>query len=162
MPCIRKLEGLRMLHMTVRYDRASDALVYDRKLQDGPGDSMYGLEVCKALALPDDFLQLAHDIRRRRVPTKRCVLGAPTSRYNAKKVKGNCEECGAQGVDTHHLQPQEEADVNGLIGHFHKNHVANLIVLCKECHAQKTSTKLKEKRVKTSRGKRIAKVDGGK
>ena len=162
MPCIRKLEGLRMLHMTVRYDRASDALVYDRKLQDGPGDSMYGLEVCKALALPDDFLQLAHDIRRRRVPTKRCVLGAPTSRYNAKKVKGNCEECGALGVDTHHLQPQEEADVNGLIGHFHKNHVANLIVLCKACHARKTATKLKEKRVKTSRGKRIAKVDGGK
>ncbi len=158
MQCIRELTKLRMVHMTVRYDRASDMLVYDRKLQDGPGDSMYGLEVCKALALPDDFLQLAHDIRRRRAPTVRRLLAAKTSRYNAKKLKGNCEACGAVGADTHHLQPQEGADTDGFIGHFHKNHPANLIVLCKRCHAQKTRGKLKEKRVKTSRGKRLAKV----
>ena len=31
--------------MTVRYDETGK-LVYDRKLKDGSGDSMYGLEVC--------------------------------------------------------------------------------------------------------------------
>ena len=45
--------------MTVVYNRELDSLVYDRKLKDGPGDSMYGLEVCKALDLPSSFLERA-------------------------------------------------------------------------------------------------------
>ena len=51
--------------MSVIYDREKDRLVYDRKLKEGPGNNMYGLEVCKALNLPCDFLELAHDIRNK-------------------------------------------------------------------------------------------------
>ena len=40
-----------------------ELLIYNRKLKDGPGDSMYGLEVCKALNLSKDFLERAHEIR---------------------------------------------------------------------------------------------------
>ena len=52
---IEGLENLESKHMEVTYNRETDTLVYDRKLKEGPGDSMYGLEVCKALHLPDDF-----------------------------------------------------------------------------------------------------------
>ena len=53
---IKELEMLSFKHMAVHYDRELAALVYDRKLMDGPGNRMYGLEVCKSLHLPDDFL----------------------------------------------------------------------------------------------------------
>ena len=54
--------------MAVRYDRESDTLIYDRKLMDGPGNRMYGLEVCKSLYLPEQFLQQAYDIRTKYFP----------------------------------------------------------------------------------------------
>ena len=50
------LERVKMIHMAVTYDKQKDLLIYDRKLRDGPGDNMYGLEVCKALNLLDDFV----------------------------------------------------------------------------------------------------------
>ena len=46
-----------MKHMEVKYDHQKDILIYDRKLKDGPGNSMYGLEVCKSLNLSPNFLQ---------------------------------------------------------------------------------------------------------
>ena len=49
---VRVLSRLCMKHLTVAYDKARDTLIYSRKLADGPGASMYGLEVCKSLHLP--------------------------------------------------------------------------------------------------------------
>ena len=48
------------MHMEVIYDEANDRLAYNRKLKEGPGNSMYGLEVCKSLGLPDEFLNEAY------------------------------------------------------------------------------------------------------
>ena len=49
--------------MKVKYNREKNKLVYDRKLHDGGGNHMYGLEVCKSLNLPEEFLELALKIR---------------------------------------------------------------------------------------------------
>ena len=35
----------------------------DRNIKEGQGDNTYGLEVCKSLNLPDDFLEYAHKLR---------------------------------------------------------------------------------------------------
>ena len=59
---VSSLQQLALKHMAVHYDRELDALIYDRKLQDGPGNRMYGLEVCKSLHLDDDFLTQAYQI----------------------------------------------------------------------------------------------------
>ena len=40
------------------------------------------------------------------------------------------------GEEIHHLSPQKDADDNGFIGSFHKNHTANLVSICEECHDQ--------------------------
>ena len=149
---IKECKRLIMQHMTVCYDREKNCLVYDRTLKSGHGDSMYGLEVCKALHMPPDFLDLAHSIRRDRIPTQRGVLDQRGARYNAEKIKGNCEKCGEEGEEFHHLQPQQDADSGGYIGHFHKNHKANLSILCKRCHAEITRLNTKHRRVKTSKG----------
>jgi DNA mismatch repair ATPase MutS len=136
---MRQLSHVCLKHMSVIYDRALDCLIYDRKLRDGPGNRMYGLEVCKSLHLPTDFLEMAYTIRNKYHSMESGVgsgtLSHPTSHYNAKKVRSMCEMCNETlGEEIHHLQPQQLADSDGYIGHFHKNHVANLMSICSTCH----------------------------
>ena len=90
--------------MAVHYDRELDALVYDRKLMDGPGNKMYGLEVCKSLHLPDDFLKQAYEIRSKYFPETSGELSRTVSNYNALKIKGVCEICNKMGTAVRFLE----------------------------------------------------------
>jgi DNA mismatch repair protein MutS len=155
---INELKTVKLKHMEVIYDKERDILVYDRKLRDGPGNSMYGLEVCKSLGLPTEFLDAAYEIRMKYHPESRSILSLKTSHYNAQKIVGLCEKCGKRkGTEVHHLQHQRDANDNGIImnsdGVFHKNNLANLMTLCEECHNETHhNVKKGEKRVKTSKG----------
>jgi DNA mismatch repair protein MutS len=154
---IKSLDKLKMMHMAVVYNKETGKLVYDRRLKEGSGESMYGLEVCKSLSLPDDFLQRAHDIRMRYNPECRNILALETSQYNAKKIVGGlCELCiMSKANEVHHLQPQKKArkDKNDYIGTFHKNHLANLVNICEDCHQKIHLIGNKEhKIIKTSNG----------
>ena len=91
---ITTLSSVKQKHMEVIYNKEKDMLIYDRKLKDGPGNSMYGLEVCKSLSLPQDFLDAAYEIRMKYHPETRSILSLKTSRYNSKKIVGMCEKCG--------------------------------------------------------------------
>jgi DNA mismatch repair protein MutS len=142
---IKKLKKIKMKHMEVRYDVEKDLLIYNRKLKDGPGNSLYGLEVCKSLSMPKDFLELAYNIRNENNKVKKC-------RYNAKKIRGKCEICSGEGKDIHHMQFQQDANDDNFIEHVHKNHPANLMNICKECHDNITKKGIKYRRTKTSRG----------
>jgi DNA mismatch repair protein MutS len=149
---IAQMDRLTTKHMAVTYDRVRDALIYDRKLRDGAGPSMYGLEVCKSLHLPDDFLKMANVIRvKYRAKGARGDLNYKPSHFNAHKVKGLCELCKKEvGEEVHHLQHQKEADVNDYIQHFHKNHRANLLTVCESCHLKMHETGQQYKRVLTT------------
>ena len=134
---VRSLSRMCMKHLTVLYDKAKDALVYGRKLADGPGASMYGLEVCKAMHLPNDFLEFANAVRlrHRARPSDLGILSFEPSHFNARKLKGVCERCSVElAQEVHHLLPQKDADSQNYIGHVPKNHVANLMALCTRCH----------------------------
>ena len=126
------------MHMFVIYDQELGCLVYDRLLKDGPGQDMYGLEVCKSLSLKSEFLERAHSLRVKYNPADKSVLGAKTSHFNANKVVTNCELCDQPAEDVHHLKHQQDADENGYIDGVHKNHPANLMSLCKPCHDKNT------------------------
>ena len=153
---------LRLAHMRVFYDKSRDTLVYDRKLQDGAGESMYGLEVCKSLHLPADFLENANMIRVKyrgvstKTPTASILDDATPSRYNAAKLRRLCELCEkARGTEVHHLQHQEGADADNFIGHIHKNHPANLASVCEDCHREIHTAGVEHVKVKTGKGVRI-------
>ena len=150
---IAALTRLKMLHMAVNYDRERGVLVYDRKLRDGPGESMYGLEVCKSLHLPDAFLQRAHDIRMKYNAKDKNILALGTSHFNAQKIVGLCELCEKEPAsEVHHLQHQEQASkVNAYIQSFHKNHVANLLNICDTCHKAIHKTGKQHKVKKTTK-----------
>jgi DNA mismatch repair protein MutS len=155
---ITSLHNVGIKHMSVVYNAEKDCLVYDRKLKDGPGNNMYGLEVCKSLSLPQEFLENAHNIRMKYHPESASILEQKGSHFNAKHIAGGiCEKCGNNpAVDVHHLIFQNEADQKGTIRKsgltFNKNNAANLINLCQTCHDEIHKTNKKYKRVKTTKG----------
>ena len=158
---IVNLTKLKMMHMEVIYDEENDCLVYNRKLQSGPGDSMYGLEVCKSLGLEDEFIKRATNIRLKYNPDSAGVLSQNTSRYNSKKIRTICEICNKkQGVDTHHLEFQGKADKkNGYIKDFNKNHPANLASVCDDCHKIIHTENVEMRKTKTTKGTRLTRVN---
>jgi DNA mismatch repair protein MutS len=156
---ITRLEKCKIKHMSVFYDREKNTLVYDRKLKEGAGDSMYGLEVCKSLHLPQTFLERANEVRMKYFPEAQSMLTWKTSHFNSKKVVGMCERCGKErGKEVHHLQYQREADETGYIqgkkkgAKFHKNHASNLMTLCETCHDEMHRENKQHARVKTFEG----------
>ena len=160
---ITTLSSVKQKHMEVIYNKEKDMLIYDRKLKDGPGNSMYGLEVCKSLSLPQDFLDAAYEIRMKYHPETSSILSLKTSRYNSKKIVGMCEKCGIRpGKEVHHMQYQKDANNNGLIincdGIMHKNHVSNLLTICEECHDEIHRNNIKLKKVKTTKGTNLQEI----
>lgn len=157
---INALTKMEMMHMAVHYNKEKNVLVYDRKLREGPGESMYGLEVCKSLNLPDAFLKRAHDIRMKYNKDKQNILSLSPTHFNSKKIVGNCELCiKNKASEVHHLHHQKNAkanneyivdEINSL--NFHKNHVANLLNICEACHKKIHKTKTQHKVVKTNEG----------
>jgi len=131
---IRRLEKMCLKHMAVHYDSSIKSLVYDRKLIDGQGSRIYGLEVCKSLYMDPDFLDLAYEFRNKYFPDTKGELSYSPSQYNISKIRGLCEICKCElAEEIHHLSPQKNADENGFIGSFHKNHKANLTSVCEKC-----------------------------
>ena len=152
------LDRLSLQHMVVRYDEKLKTLVYDRKLRGGHGNKLYGLEVCKSLSMPQDFLDLANSYRCKYGSKQKPILNSKESRYNSKKLKNICEICKEDASEIHHMQPQQDADDQGFIGGFHKNHRANLMSICKTCHEKFTKDNIKHKRVKTGNGMELERI----
>jgi len=158
---ITELETLSLKHMEVIYDKERDILIYDRKLKDGAGNNMYGLEVCRSLNLPNDFLELANNIRMKYNDGCGSILSLKTSHYNSKKIMNICEMCKTElTTEVHHIQPQKDANEYGIIRNsdgsvFHKNNKANLLSLCEYCHDKIHGAKFKDvkmKVMKTNKG----------
>ena len=155
---ITSLTNVCMKHMSVVYNAELDCLVYDRRLKDGTGNNMYGLEVCKSLHMPSNFLKQANEIRMKYYDKSASILDHKQSRYNAKHITGGiCEKCKInKAMEVHHLEYQQSANVNGMIvsnGHtFHKDVKANLMNLCNTCHDLIHKTNVKHTKVKTTKG----------
>ena len=162
------LTKMRMYHMSVIYDKAKKQLIYDRKLKEGPGESMYGLEVCKSLDLPYAFLERAHSLRQKyssqstsiSTNTSTNILLNSGSHFNNKKIRDICEICKKkEGSEVHHLQHQKKANKKGIINQeFNKNHAANLINICETCHEKIHKSNIQHKVVKTSDGYELAEL----
>lgn len=122
------------LHVENKIIDGEEKLIYHRKLKDGIGSSLYGLEVAKYLLDSPDFIKDAHLIRNK-IIDKREIQTTKTSSYNSGLYIDCCKICGSTDMlDTHHIKFQEDADKDGFIGHVHKNDLSNLIILCKKCH----------------------------
>ena len=106
--------------------------------------------------MEDDFIELAYYYRNKYYPENQGMLLMNTTQYNAQKIRGICEICKQNiGTEIHHLQHQQEANNDGFIETFHKNHKANLVSICEECHLKMHDDNNKEivtKKKKTTKG----------
>ncbi|MDP1784232.1 MAG: DNA mismatch repair protein, partial [Sulfuricurvum sp.] len=133
---IEKADTIVLLHLGVYYDEESDKLVYDRKLKNGSGSTLYGLEFAKSLHMDETFIQKAYEIRGRIGDRGELsqLKREKKSRYNRKLYLTKCALCDEAVDDVHHIVPQANADDGGSIGHFGMNHRYNLIPLCAKHH----------------------------
>jgi DNA mismatch repair protein MutS len=149
MPDIAGLAGVSAFHLKVSYDAATDVLVYDRSLAPGSGSALYGLEVCRALDLPTEFLDRATAIRR-------ALGGAVTAHrsvYSAGAVVDACAVCGgADRLETHHIVAQAAGGSDAA---------GNLVCLCARCHDDHHGGRLDIRGwEETSAGRRLVFVRG--
>lgn len=125
-------------HLSVEYDEEKECLIYDRILKDGPGSSLYGLEVCKAMDMNPHFIHLANTIRQELLSNDDSheMIKHKLSRYNNQLILDRCSVCSkSDDLQTHHIKFQKEATKNGIIDdRFHKNSKFNLVALCQNCH----------------------------
>jgi len=133
---VKSLPNLDIYHLRISCD--GGVLTYDRKLNDGPGPAIYGLKVCEAMGLPDDFVKGANEILNELMNQSTSIVNTKSSGYNKDVFMDECKVCKGLPEETHHIKEQCSADDNGMIDHHHKNKKHNLITLCKSCHNKVT------------------------
>ena len=148
-------DKLKVCHLVLKYDEKSKMLIYNRKLEEGPGNTIYGIEVALSLELDNKFIQKAYEIRNR-LEGKSMFLSTRKSKYNSKIYVDACKLCGKSNhfneLETHHIKEQKDADKNGFINSSHKNIPGNLIDICEECHDRLHANGLKIISQETSKG----------
>ena len=138
---IKKLKNLHICHLKI--DMIDNKLIYDRKLIDGSGPSIYGLIVCNAIGLPNNFISKAKKIQLELENESPTIINQHKSHYNNEIYLHTCLVCKInKAEETHHIKEQENADENNMIDHIHKNIKQNLVPLCKKCHLDVTHNNL--------------------
>ena len=132
---IMELENVKMFHLKVICDDKTGELIYDRKLEDGSGPAIYGLEVCKAMDMDSDFIKLSEEIRKGLLEIPSKILEEKKSHYNSEIYIHECYICKEKADDVHHIKFQCTANENNIIDEYIvKDTKSNLVPLCKNCH----------------------------
>tara|TARA_B100000686_G_scaffold346368_1_gene432905 strand:- start:7090 stop:10179 length:3090 start_codon:yes stop_codon:yes gene_type:complete len=139
---IKQFNNLEVYHLKIDYDRSNGTLIYDRKLEKGSGPSIYGLKVCEAMGLSNEFISYAKQIQNKL--EKKKIHNSKLSQYNSNVFMDECKICHKQSnhLETHHIKDQKYADEHQMIHHHHKNIQHNLVPLCKECHQRTTNQEI--------------------
>lgn len=200
---VRECENLR--HYYIDLIMENGKLIFGRKIYEGIGRKLYGLEVAEHIVEHDEFLKLANKVRRQLLEgeimgNNETIVTTKTSQYNSALYVDECVICVEKGgvnydgilaggaedctsalevhrsdrvktlspeaghskglrplevhrseglspsleagfkrtsaLEVHHINSQKFADCDGSIDYFHKNHKANLVVLCQKHHTQ--------------------------
>ena len=153
LPAILELPRLALWHLRVSYDIVTDKLIYDRTLHKGPGGTLYGLEVARAMHLSHEILKEAHLFRKQLLGETTEEAASPSS-WNGALVRKECEVCLSpivNGLEVHHIKQRKDGIDNSL---------RNLVVVCQKCHDDHHNEKIDIGSLQqTSEGpKRIVKV----
>jgi DNA mismatch repair protein MutS len=163
---IKELINNKLQVYHIHVDKDDDGnIIFNRKLKHGKGSSVYGLEICKYLKLPEQFLKNAEKIRKQVMDISTNLIEPKQSKYNSKIIVSSCCICGyipngGIPLETHHIIYQHTQDENGFVKlnntNFHKNEEYNLVPLCQKCHDDEHSGILKIKGyIDTSNGKKL-------
>jgi len=131
---IKNLPKVVAKHLGVHYD--GKKLIYNRKLQNGSGSTLYGLEFARSLEMDGTFLKRADQIRKRlaeEYSELELLTQRKRSRYNRQLFIATCAICGKPVEDVHHIYEKGKG-LGGFVGNLPVNHKYNLLPLCKKHH----------------------------
>ena len=132
--CINMIHNIKFMHLSIDYDIDNETIIYGRKLEEGPGSNLYGIEIAKFIIDDDCFINIAKKIRNTILSKNNDLLPDKKSNYNNKLYIDKCMVCGDNGLiyplDTHHIIEQYTFNQND----FNKDKLSNLIILCKKHH----------------------------
>lgn len=130
-------EAIQVAHMHTEVNDGK--IIYDRTLRSGSGADTYGIEVCRGLGMPQEFMYFAEKIRKHVTQANTSFVSAKQSRYNTSIKMDLCGVCKkSKAMETHHIRYQQDATPDGFIKDvpIHKNQASNLVPLCHQCHLQ--------------------------
>ena len=67
-------DKIKLFHLRVIYDKQKGKLIYNRKLEEGSGNAIYGLEVCKSMDMDTEFIASANSIEKNYEYTGKCSI----------------------------------------------------------------------------------------
>ena len=143
---ITKLNNIRFMHLDIKYDEVLKEVIYGRKLKEGIGESIYGIEIAKFILDDNDFIKTANGIRNDLIDVNNSVLNEKQSSYNKDVYVDKCYICGDQvNLDVHHITYQEEYEKSTALTKptTEKNTKSNLVVLCEKHHNEVHNNQLK-------------------
>lgn len=142
------IDNILIKHIHVTFKNGK--IIYDRKIMDGNGSNVYGIEVCNTLHMPDKFLKMSENIRKEIQNEDSFYVPLKTSSYNSNIYMDLCQICKKnKAVHTHHIKYQKYDT-------YDKNAKYNLLPLCEICHQKEHSDVYHiEGFVDTSEGKTI-------
>lgn len=149
---IKHIENMGIYHLSTKYDEKKELLIFNRKLELGHENTLYGLLVAKFLMKNDEFIKLAYEIKDELVGEDCSIFNTKRARYCSDVYLHACVICNKRNttvkhsgmLDCHHITSQHLCKKNGFaIGGQMMNDDANLIVLCKKCHYAVHHNKLK-------------------
>jgi len=159
---IKKLPNVKSFHLSVKYNKEKNILVFDRQLKPGSGPKVYGLSVASHIIHDKEFLRLAQEIKNEQLNLPNTILPKKTSQYNSKIYVDSCNIChsavNSYGyLHTHHINHQKDC-ISGFINkssHIKKNQESNLVILCRKCHDMVHDKDISMKYIQTSKGRQL-------
>ena len=155
-------EAKNLRHFYIDLQFSEGRIVFGRKIFEGIGEKLYGIEVAEYIIDNEEFQRLATKTRRQLLDEPQ---GSPkSSNYNSATYVDECAICGVKGgqLDVHHIHSQKYADCNDTIEYFNKNHGGNLVVLCVDHHNQVHKGEINVHGwIETSHGKKLSWAKSG-
>lgn len=128
-----EMNDINLLHSNNLVSNSAN-IFYNRKLKEGSGNPIYGIEIASQLQLPDEIIQIAKS-HRQHVTIEYNFKQNKISKYNKNIVMNECTICKSRkNLQVHHIYQQKHFDLNKNNNGFTMNNKQNLIVVCFDCH----------------------------
>jgi len=124
---IKESKEILIKHMMINI--SNDNIIFERKLLDGEGHKLYGVNICRYLKMPEKFLLNAERFRKELCNEQFDFLNLKKSNYNSKIYMDLCIVCNKnKATETHHIVYQSHDNSKQM------NNKNNLVQICEECH----------------------------
>jgi DNA mismatch repair protein MutS len=124
---IKESKEILIKHMMINI--SNDNIIFERKLLDGEGHKLYGVNICRYLKMPEEFLLNAERFRKELCNEQLDFLNLKKSNYNSKIYMDLCIVCNKnKATETHHIVYQSHDNSKQM------NNKNNLVQICEECH----------------------------